>query len=78
MEIQDHSKNLSLAAAIGLKALERGDKGASPDPGWIQQQAKALDSYAKAHGDTEIAVIPEIMALTNGSLAPEPASYKVF
>jgi hexosaminidase len=77
-EIQDHSKNLSLAAAIGLEALEHGDKGASPDPAWIQQQATALGSYAKAHGDTEIAVIPEIAALVNGSLAPEPASYKVF
>jgi hexosaminidase len=78
MEIQDHSKNLSLAAAIGLEVLERGDKGASSDPVWIQQQAHALDSFAKAHDDTEIAVIPEISALVNGSLAPEPASYRVF
>ena len=78
MEIQEHSKNLSLAAAIGLEALEHGNKGASPDSVWIQQQANALDLYAKAHGDTEIAVIPEIVALVEGSLAPEPASYKAF
>jgi hexosaminidase len=78
MEIQDHSQNLSLAAVIGLEALERGDKGAPSDPVWIQQQVSALGLYAKAHGETEIAVIPEIAALVNGSLAPEPTSYKVF
>ena len=78
MEVQDHSKNLSLAAGIGLEALERAGKTGSPDPVWVQQQAKSLDSYTKAHGETEIAVIPEIAALVNGSLASEPTSYKMF
>jgi hexosaminidase len=78
MEIQDHSKNLSLAAAIGLEALEHGDKGVSSDPAWIQQQTAALTLYAKPHGAAEIAVIPEIEALVNGRLAPEPASYRLF
>jgi hexosaminidase len=78
MEVQDHSKNLSLAAAIGPEALEHADKGGSSDPVWIRQQTDALNLYAKAHGETEIAVIPEIAALVNGSLAPEPASYSVF
>ena len=78
MDIQDHSKNLSLAAAIGLEALEHADKAGSPDTAWIRQQAIALGSYAKVHGDTEIAVLPEITALVNGALLPEPTAYKVF
>ena len=78
MEIQDHSKNLSLAAAIGLEALEHADKAGPADTVWTRQQATALGSYAKVHGDTEIAVIPEIAALVNGALSPEPTAYKVF
>ena len=77
-EVRDHSRNLSLAAAVGLEALERADKGAAADPAWMEQQAAALDGFAKAHGETEIAVIPEIAALVSGRLAAEPDSYKVF
>jgi hexosaminidase len=77
-EIQDHSKNLSVAAAIGLDALNKIDKGAAPDAAWVQQQANTLDNCAKAHNESEIAVIPEIAALLTGHLAPEPASYSAF
>ena len=78
MEVQEHSKNLSLAATIGLEALERVEKAGSPDTVWMRQQATALDLYAKPHGNTEIAVIPEIAALVDGSLPPEPTAYKIF
>jgi hexosaminidase len=77
-ELQDHSKNLSAVAAIGLEALERMDKNMQDDGAWIQQKANALDAYGKAHYDVEIAVIPEIAALVTGHLAPEPASYAAF
>jgi hypothetical protein len=77
-EIQDHSKNLAAAAAIGLEALDKIDKGTAPDGAWIQQQANTLDNYSRAHNETEIAVIPEIAALVTGHLAPEPASYSAF
>jgi len=77
-EIQDQSKNLTAAAAIGLEALDRIDKGTAADGAWVQQQANALDNCAKAHNETEIAVIPEIAALVTGHLAPEPTTYSAF
>jgi hypothetical protein len=54
------------------------DKGAPADAAWVQQQANALDTYAKAHSETEIAVIPEIAALVIGHLTPEPAGIRLF
>jgi hexosaminidase len=77
-DIQDQSKNLAAAAAIGLEALDLADKSAMPDGSWLQQRANALDNYSKAHNETEIAVIPEIAALVTGHLAPEPAAYSAF
>jgi len=77
-EVQEHSKNLAAAAAIGLEALSRIDSGSAADAAWVQQQANALDNYARAHSETEIAVIPEIAALVVGHLAPEPAAYSAF
>jgi len=76
-EIQDHSKNLASAAAIGLDALERADKGIN-DAAWVQQRSAQLDTYAKAHYETEIAVIPEIAELVVGHVVPEPESYPQF
>lgn len=76
-EIQDHSKNLASAAAIGLEALERADKGIN-DAAWVQQHSAQLDTYAKPHYETEIAVIPEIAELVVGHVVPEPESYPQF
>jgi hexosaminidase len=78
LAVQDQSKNLSLAAAIGLEALERHDKANPSDTLWDQQQVEALRAFTKPHGETEIAIIPEISALVSGTLPPEPASYPVF
>ncbi|MDB4920207.1 beta-N-acetylhexosaminidase [Mucilaginibacter sp.] len=78
LEVQDHSKNLAAAAAIGLDALGKIDKGNANDTDWVKQQSDTLDIFGKAHNETEIAVIPEIIALVTGHLAPEPASYSVF
>lgn len=78
MEIEDHSKNLSAAAAIGLDALDRIDKGTANDAAWVQQQSGALDALGKAHNETEIAVIPEIGALVTGHLVAEPVTYSAF
>ncbi len=78
IEIQDHSRNLSAAAAIGLEVLDRIDKGAPADANWIQQKSNALDALGKAHAETEIAVIPEIGELVIGHVVAEPASYPAF
>ncbi len=76
-EIQDHSKNLSAAAAIGLDALDKADKGIT-DAAAVQQRSAQLDSYAKPHYETEIAVIPEIAELVIGHVVAEPESYPSF
>ncbi len=78
MEIQDHSKNLSAAAAIGLEALDRADKGTSNDAEWLTKRTASLDTYGKAHFELEIAVIPEIAALVIGHLVAEPVLYSPF
>jgi hexosaminidase len=78
MDVQDHSKNLSAAAAIGLEALDRADKGIANDADWVKQRSAALDTYGKAHSETEIAVVPEIAALVIGHLVAEPAVYSPF
>jgi hexosaminidase len=78
MEVADHSKNLSAAAAIGLGALDRMGKGTANDAAWVKQQSDALSAFEKAHYETAIAVIPEIEELVLGHLVAEPVSYSVF
>ena len=46
-EVEDHSKNLSAAAAIGLDALDRMDKGTPNDAAWLKQQSDALSTFEK-------------------------------
>jgi hexosaminidase len=77
-DTEDHSKNLSTAAVIGLAALDRINKGTANDATWIKQQSDLLAEFEKAHGETEIAVIPEIESLILQHLVPEPASYSAF
>jgi hexosaminidase len=78
LEVQDHSKNLSAAAAIGLDALDRISKGTASDASWVQQKSVLLDDYGKARNETQIAVIPEIAELVIGHVVPEPATYPAF
>jgi hexosaminidase len=78
MEIEDHSKNLSAAAAIGLDALDRMDKGTANDATWVQKQSDALTAFEKAHNETELAIIPEIEELVIGHTIPEPVAYSQF
>jgi hexosaminidase len=78
MEIADHSKNLSAAAAIGLDALDRMDKGTANDATWVQKQSDALTAFEKAYNETELAIIPEIEELVIGHTIPEPVAYSQF
>jgi len=77
-EVEDHSKNLSAAAAIGLDALDRMDKATANDAAWVQKQSDALTTFEKAHYETEIAIIPEIEELVIGHTIPEPEKYSMF
>lgn len=76
-EVEDHSRNLSAAAAIGLEALDRTDKGVI-DASWVQKQSDALTAFEKAHYETELAVIPEIEELVIGHTIAEPEKYSAF
>jgi len=78
LEVQDHSKNLSAAAGIGLDALDRISKGTVNDASWVQQKSVLLDNYGKARGEVQIAVIPEIAELVIGHVVPEPTTYPAF
>lgn len=78
MEISDHSKNLSVAAAIGLDALVRIEKGAVNDASWVKQQSDALSAFEKAHNETELAIVPEIEELVIGHTIQEPVAYSLF
>jgi hexosaminidase len=77
-EVEDHSKNLTAAAAIGLDALDRMDKGTANDAAWVQKQSDALTAFEKAHYETELAIIPEIEELVIGHTIPEPEKYSMF
>lgn len=77
MEIQDHSKNLSAAAAIGLEALDRIDMGVT-DATWVQKQSNKLAAFEKAHYETELVIIPEIEELVIGHTIAEPEKYSAF
>lgn len=76
-EVEDHSRNLSEAAVIGLEALDRTDKDVT-DPSWVQKQSDALAAFEKAHYETELAIIPEIEELVIGHAIPEPEKYSAF
>ena len=78
MEIQDHSRNLSATAAIGLDALDRIGKRSAPEANWVQQRSDMLGTYEKSHNETELAVIPDIAALVVGHLVAEPAAHTPF
>jgi hexosaminidase len=76
-EVQDHSKNLAAAAAIGLEALDKIDKGGA-DADWMKKQSDTLGAFEKSHYETELAVIPEIEELVMGHTIPEPEKYSAF
>ncbi|QTE40669.1 MULTISPECIES: beta-N-acetylhexosaminidase [Mucilaginibacter] len=72
LEIQNHSKNLASAAAIGLEALTRADKSTEVDNAWVQKNIDLLNSYTTAHAETKLAIISEVSSLVSGKLIDEP------
>lgn len=77
-EVAEQSKNLSHLAHAGLQFLDLSRKGRTPS---ANQRARyeALVKEAKvSHAGTEIAVTPEIGAIFQGKLNPEPSSYPLF
>ncbi|MFC0182697.1 hexosaminidase [Pseudarcicella hirudinis] len=77
-EVAVHAKNLYEAAQIGLEILAKLKTNETLSPEWIKQKQEALNSLKKADGEVELAIIPEIEALLNQKLAPEPLDYPLF
>jgi hexosaminidase len=75
--VEEHSKNLSAVAAIGLNALNKLKDGVT-DSAWTGEQLAMLKSVNQPFGETELCIIPEIEALVKGNLEPLPSSYPVF
>jgi len=76
--VKEHSKNLAIAAVIGLEALDKIKEGSQPPASWAKEKTTALAACKTVSSETEIAVIREIEALVTGKLAPDPASYPMF
>ncbi|TFF34199.1 beta-N-acetylhexosaminidase [Mucilaginibacter psychrotolerans] len=77
-DIMRHAKNMSDAGFVGLEALKKWREKEQPSADWIKQQMAKLQRTKQVYGEAEIAVIPEIEALVNQKLAPEPTSYPMF
>lgn len=77
-KIREHSANLSVVAAIGIKGFENIAKGESPSADWINENMIVLKNAAKPHGETELDIIPEIEALIRQKQIPLPAAYSQF
>ncbi|HEY8929894.1 MAG TPA: beta-N-acetylhexosaminidase [Mucilaginibacter sp.] len=77
-DIDAHSKNLVIAASIGLAALDNLIAGKAAPADWLKQKSGELSVCKAVHGEMEIAVIREIEGLLKGQLAPEPTDYPIF
>jgi hexosaminidase len=77
-ELDSHSKNLAIAGAIGLSALDLIKAGTAPNADWVSKKAAELSALNKTYGDMDLAIIPEIDALVKQKMANEPADYPLF
>jgi hexosaminidase len=75
--VEEHSKNLSVIATIGLEALDKLKTGAA-DGNWVNEKLGILKTASQVFGETELCVIPEIESLVKQQLEPLPVSYPIF
>jgi len=75
--VQEHSKNLSAIATIGLEALDKLKLGTTDD-NWINEKLAILKAANQVYGETELCIISEIEALVKQQVVPLPATYPVF
>lgn len=76
--VEEHSKNLSVIAAIGTEALDNIKNGTTPGANWTNEKLAALKTANKSYAETELCIVPEIEALVKQQMSPLPASYPVF
>jgi hexosaminidase len=75
--VEEHSRNLSAVAAIGLEALDRLKAGTS-DANWINEKLAILKTANQVYAETELSIIPEIEAIVKQQMIPLPATYPIF
>jgi len=75
--VEQHSKTLSVIAAIGLEALDKLKTGAV-DSNWVNEELGILKTASQAYGETELCIVPEIESLVRQQLVPLPATYPIF
>jgi hexosaminidase len=75
--VRPHAVNLQELSKLALEAMDQRDKGIVLLD-WVNRQQDLLKKAAQPAGETELDVLPELAALINGKLPPEPVSYSLF
>ena len=75
--IRPHAVNLQALSKLALEAMDQRDKGVVLLE-WVNRQQELLKKAATPVAETELDVLPELAALINGKLLPEPATYSLF
>jgi len=76
--VREHSKDLSVIAAIGLDALNKIKEGKSLDDDNLNKAMDILKSAGRTDGETELCIIPEIESLVKRKMDPLPETYPQF
>jgi hexosaminidase len=76
--IHDHSKNLTMVAALGKDALAKMKSNSKPSEEWVKQSMNVLKNASVSLGETELAIISEIESLVKQQMIPLPISYSPF
>ena len=75
--IRPHAVNLQQLSKLALEAMDQRYQGVVLSD-WVNKQQDLLKKAAQPVAETELDVLPELAALINGKLIPEPASYSLF
>lgn len=75
--VEEHSKNLSLVATIGLEALNKL-KDETTDANWVNEKLSILKTASQVYGETELCIISEIESLVKQQMTALPVSYPIF
>jgi hexosaminidase len=77
-EVRSQSANLACLARAGLTVLDSSKSGSSTSGLSSNGLGEIVKEAKVSHGETEIAILPEIDALIQGKLEPEPKVYPLF
>jgi hexosaminidase len=75
--LRPHADHLQQLSKLALEAMDQRDKGVILLD-WVNRQQELLKKAAQPVAETELDVLPELVGLITGKLAPEPGSYPLF